>query len=351
MASDMPLVHKIYWLIEDCKRYGTLPFAGLARAGFIAVQFLNSLVEIGILTTHEKERFLKSIQTVSSRMSVDLVQLERSVFLEIYGHLRPGTYDILSPRYDEQPELYFSDQHVESAAAEQDVFKVSISQLKAVDQLLEASGLTVNAIELFTFIEQAIILREKAKFEFTKNLSNILTLVGQMGEDYGMSLDALSYVNIEAIKQLYSTVSDPAAVITASIAEGKQNNLRESRVVLPPLITQAREVWQFFLPDVAPNYVTQKSAEGPIVDCTDKDNIHGAIVCIPSADPGYDWLFSYPIAGFITAWGGINSHMSIRASEQGMPAIIGAGEKIFDKIKSAQYVRIDCAAQCYEIIR
>ena len=29
-------ISRIYWLIEDCKRYGTLPFAGLARAGFIA---------------------------------------------------------------------------------------------------------------------------------------------------------------------------------------------------------------------------------------------------------------------------------------------------------------------------
>ena len=25
---------KVYWLLEDCRRYGTLPFAGLARAGF-----------------------------------------------------------------------------------------------------------------------------------------------------------------------------------------------------------------------------------------------------------------------------------------------------------------------------
>jgi hypothetical protein len=38
-------ISRIYWLIEDCKRYGTLPFAGLARAGFIAVQMLQSFVE------------------------------------------------------------------------------------------------------------------------------------------------------------------------------------------------------------------------------------------------------------------------------------------------------------------
>ena len=32
--SELTLIDKIYWLIKDVKRYGTLPFAGIARAGF-----------------------------------------------------------------------------------------------------------------------------------------------------------------------------------------------------------------------------------------------------------------------------------------------------------------------------
>ena len=55
-------------------------------------------------------------------------------------------------------------------------------------------------------------------------------------------------------------------------------------------------------------------------------NLAGAIVCIPGADPGYDWIFSQGIAGLITAFGGANSHMAIRAAELGIPAVIGAGE-------------------------
>lgn len=35
-------------------------------------------------------------------------QMTRAQFLEIYGHLRPGTYDVLSRRYDEAFELYFN---------------------------------------------------------------------------------------------------------------------------------------------------------------------------------------------------------------------------------------------------
>ena len=47
--AEIDKISRIYWLIEDCKRYGTLPFAGLARAGFIAVQMLQSFVEVGVL--------------------------------------------------------------------------------------------------------------------------------------------------------------------------------------------------------------------------------------------------------------------------------------------------------------
>ena len=56
--SNLTLVEKIYWLIQDCKRYGTLPFAGLARAGFIAVQFLQSLVNKDILSTEDYDFYV-----------------------------------------------------------------------------------------------------------------------------------------------------------------------------------------------------------------------------------------------------------------------------------------------------
>ena len=49
-TSNLTPIEKIYWLLEDCKRYGTLPFAGLARAAFIGVQMLRSLVNLNVLS-------------------------------------------------------------------------------------------------------------------------------------------------------------------------------------------------------------------------------------------------------------------------------------------------------------
>ena len=85
MNSGMGDIEKVYWLLEDCKRYGTLPFAGLARAGFIAVQILQSMVSCGILTKEDYELFIGGVNTVSSGMSHDFKELSPNAFLAKYG--------------------------------------------------------------------------------------------------------------------------------------------------------------------------------------------------------------------------------------------------------------------------
>ena len=351
MKSELTTVQKIYWLIEDAKRYGTLPFAGLARAGFIAIQLLNSLVAKRLITKDEMQHFLSSIRTVSTQMSEDLQSLSLPQFLVNYGHLRPGTYDILSPRYDDDPTLYFN--HANKLPQGRDIvpFRLSIDQMKSVDNCLKVCGLDINAIELFSFIEDAISLRESSKFEFTKNLSDSLSLIGSLGKELGLSLKEVSFLNIEDIKQLYASSSDRGAELRRSIEKGKNDYRVSNEIFLPPLITKPSNVWQFCQPEIVPNYITQKTVTGHVVDLKDNDKLKGAIVCIPSADPGYDWLFSHSIGGLVTAWGGINSHMAIRAGEMGVPAIIGAGEKIFEEFQNAAYVRMDCESKGYEVIR
>ncbi len=351
MDSDTPIIQKIFWLLEDGKRYGTLPFAGLARAGFIAVQLLYSLINKNILSKNEVQDFLASIRTVSSQMSQDLRLLPLPKFLENYGHLRPGTYDILSSRYDENPELYFNCKNSSKKPTKTLAFRLSINQMRSVDQCLKECGLEVNAIEFFSFIEDAISLRESSKFEFTKNLSNTLSFIGQLGKEYGLGLDEMSFANIEDIKALYASSTGVAKALTRSIQKGKEDFASSSEIFLPPLITKTTDAWQFCSQDVIPNYITQKTITGHIVSAENRDQLAGAIVCISSADPGYDWLFAHSIGGLVTAWGGINSHMAIRAGEMGVPAVIGTGDKIFKHFQSAQYARIDCESKGYELIR
>mgnify|MGYP001618328074 FL=1 len=73
-------------------------------------------------------------------------------------------------------------------------------------------------------------------------------------------------------------------------------------------------------------------------------HIENNIVVLENGDPGYDWIFTRNPAGLITKYGGVASHMSIRCAEFGIPAAIGCGELIFNKVKEASHVLLDCKA-------
>lgn len=346
MASDLDIISKIYWLLEDCKRYGTLPFAGLARAGFIAGQILRSLVQVGILTDADVQAFMAGVNTVSSDLGRDLHRLQRDAFLEVYGHLRPGTYDILSPRYDEQPDLYFQwdaqGRVTQAPHTPQAPFTLSLHQMRTIECLLELHGLSHTVVGLFDFLEAGIRGREHAKFVFSRSLSDALMLLTQLGADLGFDRDALSYADIGDLQRLYSSSDDPRTVLADSIARGRQRHALTRCLNLPPLLTGPDQVWSFRQPQAEPNYITHRQATGPVRPADPRLVLDGAIVALTNADPGYDWIFSRNIAGFITAYGGANSHMAVRANELGLPAVIGCGNVLFDRWQQARMLRLDC---------
>ena len=72
---------------------------------------------------------------------------------------------------------------------------------------------------------------------------------------------------------------------------------------------------------------------------------------IPSADPGYDWIFSHHVGGFITMYGGTNSHMAIRAGEMGVPAAIGVGEALYKQWVKSKILEINCANRQVRILQ
>jgi glutamine kinase len=351
LASGLDPVSRMYWLIEDCKRYGTLPFAGLARAGFIAVQMLKSLVSVGVFSQDEYDRFMNGLNTISSQLSRDLGSLDRTSFLARYGHLRPGTYDILSPRYDEAPDDYFGRQQFSvELEGNRKPFTLNLEQMREVSRLLDEHGLSSDVVGLFDFLQAGIELREYAKFIFTRNLSDALSLFRDWGEGYGFSPEELSYANIGSIRDLYAGADDPKAVLAHAIEEGQARYRETCSLWLPPLITKPEDVWAFHIPDSEPNFVTQSSVTGAVVLPENRDRLAGGIVFISSADPGFDWLFAHPIAGLVTAYGGVNSHMAIRANELGLPAVIGAGETLFKQWSKAQRIHIDCAGRRVELL-
>ncbi|KHM51659.1 hypothetical protein NZ47_09320 [Anaerovibrio lipolyticus] len=354
-ASDLSLMDKAFWLLEDCKRYGTLPFAGLARAGFIAVQMLKSMVAKGIISREERDAFMRDLQTVGSGMKEDYRAMDRKTFLSKYGFLRPGTYDICSARYDEAPDMYFSwePDEVQENDGRKDFFRLSLPQMERIKSTLVEHGMGDNVLELFSFLKGAIEGREKAKFIFTRNVSDILKYLGEWGESLGFSREDLAYADIGIVKKVYSDAVDEKKLLEHSVEEGRKRYQEGLGVVLPPLLVRDDQVFSFFVPDSQPSYITQKRVEGEI--CKDiaegNRNLENRILLIESADPGYDWIFSHAIKGFITKYGGANSHMAIRAGELSIPAVIGAGKRLYDAVFGAEMVEIDAANKTVRILR
>jgi phosphohistidine swiveling domain-containing protein len=351
LSSKISSLEKVYWLIEDGKTFGTLPFAGLARVGFIAFQLLQSLVRTGIFNQNDYCQFLTSLSTVSKKLTLERKSLTAKAFLNRYGHLRPGTYDIMSSTYANNPELYFAANTVETTVDTKQTFSATASQMKQIEQLLRKEKVNLNASELLDFIKCGIELRESAKFRFSRNLSHAIEEIAHYGADLGLSREQMAYSDIRTIKDQSFGYLNPLDALENSIELGKVTYEKTLKTSLPNLITSADDVWQFSIPDSTPNYVTQSRAIGQPKSHFETDKLKDAIICIPNADPGFDWVFSKRIKGLITAWGGANSHMAIRASELGIPAVIGAGEVNYENWSTAKTLNIDCMNKRVDVIQ
>lgn len=351
VQSDISIVDKIYWLIEECKAYGTLPFAGVARAGFIAVQFLKSFVSIGIIDEEEYGAYMNSLNTVNKRMRSDLKKMyggtiSREDFLKTYGHVRPGTYDILSKRYDEAFDEYFGGSPSLEFEEERESFSLSEAQMSRLQLELDENGLLITAGELMSFIKASIEGREYLKFAFTKSVSMILRLAGELGERVGISKEDMAHLDIMAVKQLY--VDLYTGDIRTAFEENIRNNKAQYRcavqIKLPSIMVRPEDVYSFYLLGEEPNFITQGSvtADVAVFGRGDGQNMEGKVVFIRAADPGYDFLFSKRIGGLVTQFGGANSHMAIRCAELGLPAVIGVGEQNYAEWSGYGRIMVDC---------
>ena len=350
IQSDISLVDKIYWLIEECKAYGTLPFAGVARAAFIAVQFLKSFVNMGIIDDMEYDAYMNSLDTINKRMNRDFRgviegKLSKNDFLEKYGHIRPGTYDIMSKRYDEAFEEYFGNNDSLDIETSVPLFSFSETEMSCIQLELDQNGLMISAEELITFIKEAIEGREYLKFIFTKSVSKILQLIEELGIRTNIPREDMAYLDVSVIKQLYVDLytGDIKTIFEENIRNNKRQYQNAICIKLPSIIVEPENVYSFYLLSEEPNYITQKSITADTVILKEKNSeLEGRITFIEAADPGYDFLFSKRIAGLVTQFGGANSHMAIRCAELGVPAVIGVGEQNYTEWSQCSKITIDC---------
>ncbi len=185
-------------------------------------------------------------------------------------------------------------------------------------------------------------------------MASDLKYLGEWGARKGFDREKMSYADIRIIKDVYSGAVDEKEVLRRSIESGKQRYREGNGIVLPPLIIDEDSVNAFFMPDSQPNFITQNRVQGEICvigGIAEASHMDDKILMIESADPGYDWIFSHNIRGFITKYGGANSHMAIRSGELNLPAVVGAGERLYSRLLGASAVEIDAPKKQVNILR
>ena len=346
---------KIYWLIEDCKKFGTLPFAGMARCGFIAVELINSLAEESVINLNEKQKFLKSIKTIASDLNIDLIRKNKKNFLKKYGHLRPNTYDIDTLNYKDGYNLYFNTKNVRIRKISIDKFTFSKKTMTKIDRLLKKNNHSINALKLISFIKESIKMREYSKFIFSKSINEIFKNLKILFKRIKLGEEDIKFLSIHKIKELFYNLNhnDLKKVFLEEIKISKLQYMKNKFIKLPSNIFHQNDVYYFKLEKDEPNFITNESITGEVLilkDLIKSKKYTGKIICIENADPGYDFLFSYNIKGLITKYGGINSHMAIRCNELNIPAAIGVGDKIFSELIYSNKVQLNCTNNTLKLI-
>jgi phosphohistidine swiveling domain-containing protein len=344
----------IFELIDNCIQLGTIPFSILARHGFIARTLLLSLIRRGVLTADEVQKIQFGIHTVASELVEDMHCLQtgalaREVFMSRYGHLRPGTYDILSCRYDQMPDFGAHGARAGLPQA-QVAFQLSAERKSEINRLLEVEGFgALNTDTLLEYVRAATVGREYGKFVFTRSVSDLLELVAAFGERHGLSREEMSHVSIDDVLAVISQSTEGCIEERLRVIadEGAERHVLSAAIRLPQVLFDEAGVHVVPFQVSHPNFITHKKVTAPCL-ILDRDQasrlLDGKIVLIENADPGFDWIFSQQIAGLITKYGGANSHMAIRCAEFGIPAAIGCGEQRFEAFLSAQQLQLDCAA-------
>lgn len=328
-------------------------FSGVARAAFVATAVIKSLETLQRIPIGFTDALIGGVCTVGRKMADDFRILHKEAFLRLHGHVRPGTYDLRVARYDETPDDYFDWNTPLQRAHRDEHSRVVTRQVRnAVQQAFDECHLRVSADHFFKFLDAAVDAREKVKYLYGAFVSEALKALATWGAGHNLSREELSFAKLGN----FASHLDEVRVddIRDKILSNRMRWQSTQGIRTPVIVCNAKDLFSHAIETCNPNFITRSATEAPVAVLRAEEGakgiIEGCIVLIENADPGFDWIFTHRIAGFITAYGGENSHMSIRAREFSIPAAIGIGEAKFRSLLSSTRLILDCAERRIQVL-
>ena len=298
-----------------------------------------------------------SIKTVSKKINNDYINSLKknklSPFILNYGHIRPSMYSILNKNYKENHKNYFSQNIKVHNKKLTPIFDLSKKKKKEINKFFKKKKIIISFDKFIVFAKKAIENRESSKLIFSKSIDEIFTNLKKLAKEIDIDYKNFEHLDIGLIKESFSNLSQEKLkdIITNDIKKNKKYYQYAKNIKLPDIITSSIDFDFFHELSSKENYITEKNILSELVFLKKINNfekLRNKIVLIESADPGYDFIFSYNIKGLITKYGGQNSHMSIRCNELNLPSIIGVGEKIYSSFIDKNKIYIDCKNKRFE---
>ena len=352
----MSPIQKIYFLVNNCKHNGVIPFAGLARSAFIVTKILKSLNLKNIINNKELQNFYSSIDSVTRDINnLYLISKKKNNykdFLSKYGHIRPSTYSIDSLNYSENFKKFFGKN---LSYIKKGTFNLKKSKIKQINKIFKQHGLKFNCDMFFNFAKKVIFLRETSKLKFTISINEIFKEIRKLSRELNISKENLKHISIKDLLYYYNNLETDKLrkTINQKIKNCRHQFQVTDKIEFPNLIKNFNDFYVFEKTSFEGNFITVNECYGELIKIdkknNNKKNLNNKIVIIESADPGYDYIFTYKIKGLITKYGGANSHMSIRCMELNIPAVIGIGRFDYEKIVNSNNLYLNCKDKILKI--
>jgi hypothetical protein len=362
-TGDLPAL--LGWIREAvlrCRDGGVLPFARLARQAFVGEDLLRRLVVAGALQPEQRDKVLADVPTVAGEMrqmrqAVTMGKVAAEEFLREYGHLRPGSYDIQSPRYDAAPELILGEGAWPALLDREEGAELDVRSHRDMERALQSAGLVLSSVQFLDYVVTSATYRDRAKFMFSSLLSDILEAIACAGSLMGLGRAEMALLRIE---QIVGSRGNDAVVRRPGywqelVEQSRRLEAGHEGLVFPAVLMHEDDLLYVPAGATSPNFVTSGVVQAPVVQLDGRlhsvgTDIDGCIAMVEAADPGYDWMFSRGISGLITRYGGMASHMAIRCHEMRIPAVIGCGDTMYEKLQRARVVRIDAGSRTVQIV-
>ncbi len=321
--------HDVHALVNCLKLIETelaLPFAVHARLAFIARFQLTSLVRADALCESRLNDLFNSVSATRSPAGVSA---------NASGTQRPSTFDIRVPPIRAN---VMHTRHVNS------LFNLTERERCDIERLFKSHNHATDADAWIVLSQQRIELREHSKYVLSAALSHWFSALTQWGNFQEFDADALSHLSIKSLKTYRDTVQ-----LRQHVAAGRKQHEQDHRIRMPVLITHRRDLRANVDCASRPTFFGRGRVSGQVqvIDRFTKRTTLGVgiVVLTRAADPGFDWIFDYPIAALVTCFGGPHSHMAIRCNELALPCVLGCGDTTYDTLMAAHCISIDLEQQ------